>query len=189
MAQPIARDAEDFARLLLQTVERLGAGGEWVAARDAFERAAADHPDHPYLGHLAAKPGRRIGLSAVTERLRAAEYAHIERRKAGTKRNTPVLYRTGQPTVELGVQLPQEAPSSHPLVTKRRAVEEQIERESSARRIALTEPAAKSPWRRRLLPRPGAASTGVTQATRALRRWWRQLHGLVASVSGGPARR
>ena len=189
MAQPIARDAEDFARLLLQTVERLGAGGAWVAARDAFERTAQDHPEHPYLGHIAAKPGRRIGLSAITERLRAAEFAHIERRKAGTKRNAPVLYRTGRPTMDLGLQLPLEAPSSHPLVSRRRAVEAQIERESSARRIALTEPAAKSPWRRRLLARPSVATTGVTQATRALRRWWRQLHALVATVSGGPVRR
>ena len=189
MAQPIARDAEDFARLMLQTVEGLGAGGEWVAARHAFERTAVEHPDHPYLGHIAAKPGRRIGLSAITERLRAAEFAHIERRKAGTKRNAPVLYRTGQPTLELGVQLPQEAPSSHPLVTKRRAVEAQIERESSARRLALTEPAAKSPWRRRLLPRPSAASADVTHAIRALRRWWRQLAALVTTVSGRPARR
>lgn len=189
MAQPIARDAEEFARLMLQTIERLGAGGEWVAAREAFERVAAEHPEHPYLGHIAAKPGRRIGLSAITERLRAAEFAHIERRKAGTKRNAPVLYRTGGATLELDLQLPPDAPASHPLVSRRRAVEAQIERESSARRLALTEPAARAPWRRRLLPRARAASAGMTQATRALRRWWRQLHALVATVSGGLAGR
>jgi hypothetical protein len=189
MAQPIARDALDFARLLLQTVERLGAGGEWVPARVAFERAAADQPDHPYLGHIAAKPGRRIGLSAIAERLRAAEFAHIERRKAGTRRNAPVLYRVGRAAMELGLQLPHDAPARHPLVSRRRAVEAQMERGSSARRVALTEPAARSPWRRRLLPRPSAAPDGVAQAVRSLRRCWRRLQALAATLVTGTARR
>ena len=188
MAQPIARDALDFARLILQTVERLGAGGEWVPARVAFERAAADHPDHPYLGHIAAKPGRRIGLSAIAERLRAAEFAHIERRKTGTRRNAPVLYRVGRAAMELGLRLPQDAPARHPLVS-RRAVEAQIERGSSARRVALTEPAPKSPWRRRLLPRPSAAPVGLAWAARSLWRRWRALPALAAKLVTGMARR
>ena len=62
MAQPLARNAEDFARLLLQTVERLGQDGDWVRARDAFDRAVADHPDHAFVAHLKAKPARRIGV-------------------------------------------------------------------------------------------------------------------------------
>jgi len=182
MAQPIARDAEDFARLVLRTVERLGQGGEWVSAREAFERTVADHPDHPWLGHIAAKPGRRIGLSAITERLRAAEFPSIERRKEGPRRNAPVLYRVGPAPVTLDLQLPQDAPASHPLVTRRRAVEAQSERATSARRIALTEPAARSPWRRRLLPRATGASQEVESALRSLRRWWQR--GLLPRVTG-----
>jgi hypothetical protein len=188
MAQPIARDAEDFARLLLQTVERLGADGEWVPARTAFERAAADHPGHPYLGHIAAKPGRRIGLSAIAERLRAAEFAHIERRKAGTRRNAPVLYRVGRAGMELGLQLPHDVPARHPLVS-RRAVEAQIERGGSARRVALGAPPAKSPWRRRLLLRPSAAPDDVARAARSLWRCWRALRLLAATLVTGMARR
>lgn len=188
MAQPIARDAQDFARLMLRTVERLGAGGEWVAARAAFERAAADHPEHPYLGHIAAKPGRQIGLSAIAERLRAAEFAHIERRKAGTRRNAPVLYRIGRAAMELGLQLPHPAPARHPLVS-RRAVEVQIERGGSARRVALSEPPAKSPWRRRLLRRSSGAPDEMTRAARSLWRCWRALQALAHTLVAGIARR
>ena len=182
MAQPIARDAQDFARLMLRTVERLGQGGEWVSAREAFERAVAEHPDHPYLGHIAAKPGRRIGLSATLERLRAAEFPSLERRKQGPRRNAPVLYRVGPAPVALDLQLPHDAPASHPLVTRRRAVEAQSERATSARRAALTEPAVRSPWRRRLLPRTAGASQGIESAMRSLRRWWRR--GLAPRVTG-----
>ena len=189
MAQPIARDAQDFARLMLRTVERLGHGGEWVPAREAFDRTVAEHPDHPWLGHIAAKPGRRIGLSATLERLRAAEFPNIERRKEGPGRNAPVLYRVGPAPVALDLQLPHDAPPSHPMVTRRRAVEAQSERATSARRAALTEPAARSPWRRRLLPRAAGASQGVESAMRSLRRWWRQLRALGLTLAAGLARR
>jgi hypothetical protein len=189
MAQPIARDAEDFVRLLLRTVERLGRGGEWVPAREAYERTVADHPDHPYLAHIAAKPGRRIGLSAILERLRAAEFPDIERRKAGPRRNAAVLYRVGPAPVTLDLQLPHDTPQSHPLVTRRRAVEAQSERATSARHAALTQPEARSPWRRRLLPRATGASQGVESAARSLRRWWRRLHTLGVTVAAGLARR
>ena len=182
MAQPVARDAQDFARLMLRTVERLGERGEWVPAREVFERTVAEHPDHPYLGHIAAKPGRRIGLSATLERLRAAEFPKIERRKDGPRRNAPVLYRVGPAPVALDLQLPQEAPTSHPLVTRRRATEARGERATSARRAALTEREARSPWRRRLLPRVAGASRGVESAVRALRGWWRC--GLLPRVTG-----
>jgi hypothetical protein len=215
MAQPIARDAEDFARLLLRTVGRLGEGGEWVSARDAFERTAAEHPDHAYLGHIAAKPGRRIGLTATLERLRAAEFPAMERRKAGARRNAPVLYRVGPAPVALDLRLPHDAPASHPLVTRRRAVEALSERATSARRIALTEREARSPWRRRLLPRVTGASQGIESTLRALHRWgqrellprvtgtsrriestvralprwWRQLRALGLTLAAGLTRR
>ena len=189
MAQPIVRDTQDFARLMLRTVERLGQGGEWVPARDAYERTVADHPDHPYLGQIAAKPGRRIGLNAVAERLRAAEFPNIERRKAGPRRNAPVLYRVGPAPAALDLQLPHDPAPSHPLVTRRRAVEAQSERGTSARRIALTEPEARSPWRRRLLPRATAASQGVESAVRSLRRWARRLRALGLTLAAGLPRR
>ena len=186
MAQPVARDAQDFARLMLRTVERLGERGEWVPAREAFERTAAEHPDHPYLGHIAAKPGRRIGLSATLERLRAAEFPTIERRKSGSRRNAPVLYRVGPAPVALDLQLPQDAPASHPLVTRRRATEARSERATSARRAAMTEREVRSPWRRRLLPRVPRASQGVESVLRALRSWWRyELLPRVAGASRG----
>jgi hypothetical protein len=182
MAQPIARDTQDFARLMLRTLERLGQSGEWVSAREAFDRAVAEHPGHPYLDHIAAKPGRRIGLSATLERLRAAEFPSIERRKAGPRRNAPVLYRVAPAPVALELPLPHDAPASHPLVTRRRAAEAQSERATSARRLALTEPAARSPWRRRLLPRVAGASQGVESALRSLPPWWR--HRLLPRVAG-----
>jgi hypothetical protein len=65
MAWSLARDAEDFARLILQTVERLSQDGGWVPAGQALEQTLAEHPDHAYVGKLRAKPTRRIGLSAA----------------------------------------------------------------------------------------------------------------------------
>src|SRR5690606_34494472 len=93
MARPLARDAEDFARLMLQTTERLGRDGGWVRATDAFERTLSEHPDHPWVAQVREKPTRRIALSAAVERLRVAEFPHIERRKTGNRRNAPVSYR------------------------------------------------------------------------------------------------
>ena len=121
MAQSPARDAEDFARLLLQTVERLGQDGDWVRAREAFDQAVADHPDHAFVAHLKAKPARRIGVFAAAERLREAEFPHIERRKVGTRRNAPVMYRVGGARLGLDLQLPYDVPASHPLLARRRA--------------------------------------------------------------------
>ena len=97
MAQSPARDAKDFARLLLQTVERLSQDGDWVRAREAFDQAVADHPDHAFIAQLKAKPARRIGVFAAAERLREAEFPHLERRKVGTGRNTLVMYRAAAP--------------------------------------------------------------------------------------------
>jgi hypothetical protein len=67
MAWSLARDAEDFARLILRTVERLGQDGGWVPAGQALEQTLAEHPDHAYVGKLRAKSTRRIGLSAIAE--------------------------------------------------------------------------------------------------------------------------
>jgi hypothetical protein len=91
--------------------------------------------------------------------------------------------------VALDLQLPHDPAPSHPLVTRRRAVEAQSERGTSARRIALTEPEARSPWRRRLLPRATAASQGVESAVRSLRRWARRLRALGLTLAAGLARR
>jgi hypothetical protein len=59
MARSPARDAEDFARLMLQTIERLSLDGGWVRASKAFEQTLSDHratPTSPSFG-----PSRRDG--------------------------------------------------------------------------------------------------------------------------------
>ena len=195
MATPIARDAEDFARLMLQTVEQRGPAAGWIAARALFEETAARHPGHPFLGHVAARPARRSALSATLERLREVEFARVERRKDGSKRNAGAFYRSGRavaaesPGVRLDLQLPYEAPASHPLLNHRRAAEARAEQSTSARRAAMTADAPNSPWRRRLLPQrlpipPG----GLEQAWSSLRTYWGRLRATVADLAGAGGR-
>jgi hypothetical protein len=184
MARSLARDAEDFARLMLQTIEQLSQDGGWIRGTDAFDRALNDHPDHAYVAQLRAKPTRRIGLSAAVERLRMAEFAHIERRKAGNRRSAPVFYRIARPGPGLDLQLPYEVAASHPLVVQRRA--ETAPREpGSARRAALTERPPKSPWRRRALLRRAAAATAIEPWPPLLRLWWARLLGVLATMTAG----
>ena len=179
MAPSLARDAEDFARLMLQTMERLGRDGGWVRATEAFEQTLGDHPDHGYVAQLQAKPTRRIGLSAVVERLRLAGFPHLERRKAGNRRNAPVFYRIGRPNPALDLHLPYEVAPSHPLLVQRRAAGTEP---VSARRAALTEGPPQSPWRRRLLLRPtdACADQAPSWSPRLL---WARLCGLVAVLA------
>ena len=184
MARSLARDAEDFARLMLQTMERLGRDGGWVRATEAFEQTLGDHPDHGYVAQLQAKPTRRIGLSAVVERLRLAEFPHLERRKAGNRRNAPVFYRIGRPNPALDLHLPYEVAPSHPLLVQRRA-EAAPGEACSARRAALTEGPPKSPWRRRLLLRPAAAAADIDAWPDLLRLLRARLLGVVATITAG----
>jgi hypothetical protein len=179
MARSLARDAEDFARLMLQNVERLGQDGGWVRAAHAFEQTLADHPDHVYVAQLQAKPTRRIGLSAVAERIRATEFPHLERRQAGTRRNAPLFYRIARPDPALDLHLPYEVAPSHPLLVQRRAAGTEP---VSARRAALTEGPPQSPWRRRLLLRPtdACADQAPSWSPRLL---WARLCGLVAVLA------
>lgn len=93
MATAVQAHAKEFAREVFRRVERSGCAGEWVAARRIFDETRAAHPGHPYVRYLAEKPGRRIGFSTVAERVRRAEFPHLERRKAGVRRNAPVQYR------------------------------------------------------------------------------------------------
>jgi hypothetical protein len=197
MARPIARDAEDFARLMLQTLEQRGPEGEWIAVRELYEQTAARHPAHAYVGLVAAKPARRNALTSTLERLRAAEFPDIERRKDGGKRHAAALYRSARPAaavverqaaVSLDLRLPYEAPASHPLLDERRATE--ARGAGSARRTAMTESVAVSPWRRRLLPRrlplpPGA----LEQAWSSVRRYWGRLVATVSDLAAGVAGR
>jgi hypothetical protein len=185
MARSLARDAEDFARLLLRTVEQLGQDGAWVRAADALEQTLADHPDHVYVAQLKAKPTRRIGLSAAAERIRAAEFPHLERRQAGARRNAPLFYRIARPGLALDLQLPYEVAPSHPLLAQRRAAGGEP---ASARRAALIEGPPKSPWRRRLLRRPTMADAAHLQ-TWSPRLLWARLCGLIAVLIGAAARR
>ena len=182
MARSLARDAEDFARLVLRTVERLGRDGGWVRGTQAFEQTLSDHPDHAYVTQLLAKPTRRIGLSAALERVRAAEFPQLERRKAGTRRNAPVFYRIARPDPALDLQLPYEVAPSHPLLMQRRA--EAVPADAgSARRAALTEASPKSPWRRRLRLRPAGAAVHVAAWPSLLRLLWARLLGVVATIA------
>jgi hypothetical protein len=184
MARSLARDAEDFARLMLQTIERLSQDGGWIRATEAFEQTLGGHPDHAYVAQLRAKPTRRIGLSGVVERMRTAEFPHIERRKAGNRRSAPVFYRIARAGPGLDLQLPYEVAASHPLVVQRRADIAPGE-PVSARRAALTEGAPKSPWRRRLRLRPAAAAAANAPWPHVLRLWWTRLLGAVATLSAG----
>jgi hypothetical protein len=183
MARSLARDAEDFARLMLHTVERLGQDGGWVRSGQAFEQTLAEHPDHVYVAQLKAKPNRRIGLSAIAERVRAAEFPHLERRQAGARRNAPLFYRIARPGPALNLHLPYEVAPSHPLLVQRRAAAAEP---ICARRAALTEAPPNSPWRRRLRLRPTNACPD--QASWSPRLLWARLCGLVsvlaAAVSG-----
>jgi hypothetical protein len=190
MAQSIARDAEDFARLMFQTIERLGESGDWVPARAAFDETIAKHPEHPYSRYLKDKPARRIGLAAVAERLRGAEFPKIERRKAGPRRNAPVFYRVVWAPAGLDLKLPQEVAPDHPLVKKHRAASAAAGEPVSTRRAQLTEPAPKSPWRRRLLLRPIQLDMpdGFGAASRSLRHWWDRLRITVSGIAAGPRR-
>jgi hypothetical protein len=190
MAQSIARDAEDFARLMFQTVERLGESGDWVPARTAFAETVAKHPEHPYSLYLKDKPARRIGLAAIAERLRGAEFPKIERRKAGSRRNAPVFYRVVWVPAALDLKLPREVAPDHPLVKKHRAASAAAGEPVSARRVQMTEPAPKSPWRRRLLRRPIQLDMpdGFGAASRSLRHWWDRLRVTVSGIATGPRR-
>jgi hypothetical protein len=188
MARSLARDAEDFARLMLHTIERLSQDGGWIRATDAFDRTLSEHPDHAYAAQLRAKPTRRIGLSGAVERIRMAAFPHIERRKAANRRSAPVFYRIARVGPGLDLQLPYEAAPSHPLVVQRRA--EVAPREpGSARRAALTEGGPKSPWRRRLRLRPAAAAAAMEPWPHLLRLWWTRLLGALATLTAGMARR
>jgi hypothetical protein len=179
MAWSLARDAEDFARLILRTVERLGQDGGWVPAGQALEQTLAEHPDHAYVGKLRAKPTRRIGLSAIAERVCASEFPHLERRKAGIRRNAPVFYRIARPDRGLDLNLPYEIAASHPLLVRRRVA---AARPISARRTALTKASPKSPWRRRMLRRPAVAPAGQV-ASWSPRLFWARFSAVIAALA------
>jgi hypothetical protein len=140
-------DIEDFARLLFRTVEQRGRDG-WVRYSDALDLTMEAHPDHPYVAYVKEKPGRRLGLAAVAERIREAESAHIDRRRASDKKNAPVHYRVSRTGASLDLELPFAPPPNHPLRLKRRWFEG--EAGAPARYTALTRPEPASPWRRRL---------------------------------------
>jgi hypothetical protein len=185
MARSLARDAEEFAQLILRTVERLGRDGDWVPAGQALEHTLAEHPDHAYVAQLRAKPARRIALSTITERVRAAEFPHLERRKAGIRRNAPVFYRIARPNPALNFNLPYEIAPSHPLLVRRRVAKA---KPVSARRAALTAAPPKSPWRRRMLLRPTVAPGGQV-AHWPPRLFWARLSAAIAAFAVGRPRR
>ena len=167
MAQSPARDAQDFARLMFQTIERLGQDGGWVRARAAFDQTAADHPDHVYVARIEARPARRIGSYAAAERVREAEFPHIERRKVGTRRNAPVMYRSVGPTSGSTCTSPRHA-AEPPAPGRRRAGMRRAPRRLGAPRC-LDRSAPNSPWRRRLLRRVTAAGGALGPASWSLR--------------------
>jgi hypothetical protein len=177
-------DTEDFARLLLRTIEQIGRDG-WVRYRDALGLTIDANPDHPYVAYVKEKPGRRIGLAAVAERIRAAEFAHVDRRRASDKKNAPVYYRVNRTGASIDLELPFAPPANHPLRLKRRWFEGEAGA-PSARYTDLTQPEPVSPWRRRLRagwrrsgqPWPGAARVAGLARSRvggAIERMLRQI--------------
>ena len=183
MAATVAAQTRDFARRFFQVV--LERGDDWVAASDAFERAAAAHPDHPYLAYIGAHRARKAGFAAAAEKVREREFPQVERRKAGTRRNAPVFYRVGRRDGGLQLDLPYEVPSSHPLRTARAAPAGNPLRHPP-------EPVARSPWRRRLSRRRSGDHPSSAPA-RASSGLWRQLArgalALLDAVKRGTSKR
>ena len=90
-----------------------------------------------------------------------------------------------QASVRLDLQLPYEAPASHPVLEQRRALEARWE-QPSARRSAMTEGTPSSPWRRRLLPRRlPLPPRGLEQAWSSVRAYWGRVRATVAGFAGG----
>lgn len=167
MASTAAAQTRDFARRFFQVVLERG-DESWVAASDAFERAAAAHADHPYVAHIQANRARRAGFAAAAERVREQEFPQIVRRKAGTRRNAPVFYRIGRPDPGFSLHLPYEVPSSHPLrAATGTAKGNPLRREPET-------VAARSPWRRRL-SRRRASQDASSAGPRSSAGWWQKL--------------
>jgi hypothetical protein len=184
MASTVAAQTRDFARRFFQVVLERGGEG-WVAASDAFERTAAAHAGHPYVAYVQANRARRAGFAAAAERVREHEFPQIERRKAGTRRNAPVFYRVGRADMSFSLELPYEVPSSHPLRAARGTAKgNPLRRES--------EPAARSPWRRRL-SRRRTSEDASSAAPRWAADWWQKLAdraaGLLDAVTRTASRR
>jgi len=114
MAHPIVADAEDFARALFRLVEHRGRRGEPVAQREVLEKTIAALPEHPYVRYIQEKPARRARLAEVAERIRAAEFPHIERLRDGTRRGAPVYFKLPPPCRELTPADPAAAPTPPP---------------------------------------------------------------------------
>jgi hypothetical protein len=93
MPSLVAAHGEDFARLFFREIEACAEPGTWVPAGLLFAQTLDVHADHPYARDLETKPGRRIGFTKASERVRRAEFPHIERRKTGLRRNAPVFFR------------------------------------------------------------------------------------------------
>jgi hypothetical protein len=93
MPSLVATHGEDFARVFFREIEACAEPGTWVPAGLLFARTLEVHANHPYARAIEAKPGRRIGFTLASERARRAEFAHIERRKTGLRRNAPVFFR------------------------------------------------------------------------------------------------
>ena len=155
MAQPIARDAEDFARLVLRTVARLGERGDWVPARDAYEpdRRGASRPplsrSHRGQARAADRAQRdhRAPARGGVPRHRAAQ-------GGGRGRTRRCASTSGRRRSRSTYRLPQERAAQSPAGRQAphgRSAAAGVRARHDA--TALTERAARSPWRRRLLPR------------------------------------
>jgi hypothetical protein len=118
-------------------------------------------------------------LAAVAERVRVAEFSHLERRPGGLGSDAPLFYRIARADPALTLHLPYEIAPSHPLLAQRRTVGAEP---VSARRAALTGAPPKSPWRRRLLRRPTSAGTDRAQSW-APRRLWARCHRALATLA------
>lgn len=159
-----AAQTRDFARRFFSLIEALDSA-EWLAANDAFARTLSTYPNHPYAAYVQSNRARRAGFSAAAEKIRQAEFPQIERRKAGTRRNAPVFYRTWRPGTGMSLELPFQVPSGHPL---RATVESNhpMRREPEAAESG-------SPWRRRadaLRTRPDA-----DEGQGAIAGWWQSI--------------
>ena len=93
-SEPIARSeaAQEFGRQFMRNVERMAAD-RWVRSIDVYRRTIDELPNNAYVRHIQEKSARAMTVTAVIERIREAEFPHLEREKRGSYSAAPVFYR------------------------------------------------------------------------------------------------
>jgi len=70
--------------------------GRWVPGAEAFEAAIQTHPRLQWVRYIREKPGAKIAITGVVEKLRRDQFA-VEKKKSGPYRNSRVFFRGKAP--------------------------------------------------------------------------------------------